>query len=77
MNLLKELAQALSEGGIDKVPEGWKTARQYASESGVGVAHASGLLKTATEAGMVERKRFRVRAGSVIKAVLHYRKVPA
>ena len=74
-NLLAELAEALANGGVEQVPVGWQTAQQLADDSGKSLPRTSEILRAGVRAGMVEVRTFRIRSGSKVYPVPHYRKV--
>jgi DNA-binding MarR family transcriptional regulator len=43
------------------VPKGWKTAYEWAMESGLSRSQASRLLREGEKKGMIERKMFRTK----------------
>lgn len=73
-DLLKHLIEALANGGIDKVPAGWQTAQQIASQSGKGLSRTKEVLREAVRADLVEARSFRIRTGGKVYPVPHYRK---
>lgn len=77
MNLLAELAEAIANGGVEEVPDGWQTAQQLADESGKSLARTSEVLRQAIRAGLVEVRTFRIRAGNKVYPVPHYRRKKA
>jgi hypothetical protein len=74
-NLLADLAAALAEGGIETVPDGWKTARQMSDESGYRQAQTQRIIAMSIEAGRLEKRVFRIMAGERVYPVPHYRRV--
>ena len=66
--LLREVRRAVDEG-----PDGWKTPRQIAKETGYSVAHTAKLLKTATEDGNAECRKFHVDQGNRSYPANHFR----
>lgn len=75
-NLLADLAEALRNGGIDTVPEGWQTAQQYAAEARLSLQRCHAILQQGINAGMVETKKFRIKTGERVYPVPHYRAKP-
>lgn len=73
-DLLKNLVEALANGGIEEVPAGWQTAQQIASESGKSISRTGEVLRAAVWAGLVEVRPFRIRTGGKVYPVPHYRK---
>lgn len=73
MSALKELAEAIANGGIEKPPKGFLTVVQHAETSGMSRVHASYVLRRAVAAGKAEVQSFRIRTGSRVLPVPHYR----
>ena len=74
-NLLSELAAALADGGIETVPDDWKTARELVRESGYKPAQGGRIIMEALNAGLLESRAFRIRSGQRVYPVPHYRRV--
>jgi hypothetical protein len=70
----QELAEALRGIAVEEVPEGWQTARQIAEEGGVSHERACHVVRKAFDAGLLDRKLFRITTGLITKHVPHYRK---
>jgi len=75
-NLLSDLVKALADGGIEQVPDGWKTAQQIAHESGKSRPRTSEVLRAGMRAKLIQTQVFRVRRGDKVYPVPHYRKMP-
>jgi predicted transcriptional regulator len=73
-NLLARLADAFS-AQVDEVPEGWRTADQIAAEAGKSTPTACRYLKQAIAAGLVEMRPYRIRSGTRVYPVPHYREI--
>lgn len=64
-------------GQPDAIPEGWKTAEQWAAEEkDMSVRSAGDLIKAAVKKGLMEKKSFRVMR-DVVRPIPHYRIVAA
>lgn len=71
-DFIKALGQLLSsETGT--VPEGWRTAGDMAREEGMGAHHMRNQLNRLVEAGLYERKKFKISNGSRVIHMFHYR----
>lgn len=55
---------------VEAVPDGWKTAAQWAVEFGKSASTTSRILKSSRR---VEFRKFRVRSGQVCRPIPHYR----
>lgn len=73
-NLLAELQAALSEPA-DKIPRGFKTAKQWAEEWDFQTAHTLKLLRNGVEKGLMEVRKFRTASGAGIRAIPYYGKL--
>lgn len=62
-----------SEIVTEEVPPGWLTTKDIAAKLGKGQSTVGAQLGRAVAAGTCERRNFRVRTGSVIRPVPHYR----
>lgn len=70
---ISALAKSL-EDSADKVPAGWKTARQVADEMGRSVGNANRVIQALIKSGSAETKSFKVSTPSCgVRAVPHYR----
>jgi len=57
----------------DKVPPGWRTARELCAILGKSDTRTYELLRDAVERGTCERRDFRVPAAGTVRAVPHYK----
>ena len=60
---------------VETVPPGWKTAREVGEQLGVCYEMAKIKCKDLVDAGLAERKDFRVKWGRGIRGTPHYRLV--
>lgn len=58
---------------VDKVPPGWLTVKELSAKLGKAPSTIGSLTARSVEAGRVERKSFRIRIGSAVRATPHYR----
>ena len=65
---LERLAGAMN-GGAEEVPEGWQTLKEIVEETGYTQGHVWQQL----EQGKVQKRKFRVQAGSMVRPIFHYR----
>ena len=72
---IDNLIEALAAGGIDTVPDGWQTMAQLAADAGKSIPRTSEIVRRAVSAGLVEVRTFRIRSGSKVYPVPHYREV--
>lgn len=71
---LAQWCAALSAGVVtDEVPPGWLTLRQIAAKMGKAESTMGAQIGRAVANGACERREFRIRTGSVIRPVPHYR----
>ena len=70
-----EALDRLMSQRIEAVPAGWKTAREVGEQLGVCYEMAKIRCKDLVEAGLAERKDFRVKWGRGIRGTPHYRLV--
>lgn len=69
---LAALQQALSPG--EQTPEsGFLTSKAWAQAWSLSDSHTYRLLQNGVAAGKVESKKFKVRTGSLLRSVVHYR----
>lgn len=72
MEALALLQQALS--GEEQTPDpGFMTRKDWATAWGLGESQTYRLLQNGVAAGKVESKKFKVRTGSLLRSVVHYR----
>lgn len=65
--------QAVASPAADKVPERWKTTHVWSKLWNKSYSHSVRLVSTATRAGLMERKEFRVMTDAgVVKPTPHY-----
>lgn len=69
MGLLRD---SIERGG-DEVPEGWKTAPQWAEEEGLSPNHAQKLIRGLVNSGKWEMEKFRLFRDERAYPVPHYR----
>lgn len=73
--LLKLIRNAI-DNKCDKVPEGWKTIKEYSAEWRLQMSQTSKLLREATSLGLMESKTFRIKNGQRgIYPVTHYKHI--
>ena len=70
---IDRLQAKLADGSSDEVPKGWETTKQMAKRKGLSVCRIQAQMNNLLAAGLVERKRFRIVIGGVVRAVSHYR----
>ena len=70
-----EALDRLMSQRCDAVPPGWKTAKQIAEEMDVCYEMAKLKLKDLVDAGLAERKDFKVKWGRGIRGLPHFRLV--
>lgn len=58
---------------VDEVPAGWKTTAQIADEGGWALSTARKIVLETLRAGRAEHRTFRIRTGTRVYAVPHYR----
>ena len=59
----------------ERVPDGWKTAREIAIELGLSENTVTTKLRRLIAEKKVETKKFTVQAGTRIIPVMHYRRI--
>jgi len=67
-----DVLAAANSGDADEVPEGWKTVREIAAETGFSEHHTWKQLRQLHERGKIERRRFKICTGTTIRPVPHY-----
>jgi len=65
----------MAEKMIDTVPNDFQTMKEIQAQWGLGEARTNSLLKEGVESGILEAKKFRIRAGSILRLVSHYREI--
>jgi hypothetical protein len=73
---LRELQSELAVLKIDDIPEGWHTVEQWAEIDGRAFSTVSAILLSGWRSGKVERDRFCVDLGGMLRKVWHYRVKP-
>ena len=58
----------------DKVPDGWMTINQIAKGIGKSKPTVRLRLRQMEEKGGLEKRKFKIRTGSRVRSVFHYRK---
>lgn len=58
---------------VEAIPAGWKTAKEIGDQLGVCYEMAKLRAKELVEAGLAERRNFKVKWGRGIRATPHYR----
>ena len=71
----KKFAKLLTECATkgDEVPKGWHSVAEIAEQFGKSSANTAKLLRTGVDNGKVARLMFRIRAGSRLYPIAHYR----
>jgi len=70
---LLEALKAQSEKQVEVVPKGWFTSSQLAKQVGVTTNTMNKNLKGLVQAGLYETKSFKIKSGSRIFGIPHYR----
>lgn len=78
---LDQLDSALSSSfnrhqGVDQVPEGWLTCKQWAEKEGKSRPWAGERIAVLVKAGEWEMRKFRVHTGLKVCSLPHYRPKP-
>jgi len=71
----QKLRDLMNDKKVDKVPEGFQTAKEIGEQWDLGEARTSSLLREGVQAGILEKKHFRIKAGTMLRSVSHYREV--
>jgi len=74
-NRLLDALKAESYKSVEVVPKGWFTSAQLASQLGIKTNWMNSNLRILIEAGKYESKLFRIKSGSRIFPIPHYREV--
>lgn len=77
LEALTRLKTALADGGLETPPEGFKTASQWAQETGQSIAQTARVLRDGVTQGLAEEVGYRVRMGKVVRKIAHFRIKPA
>jgi hypothetical protein len=67
------LIQSAIAEKCDAVPEGWYTAVELATAWGLQHAQTSRKIRSAIDAGIAEKRIFRVKCSSIVRLVPHFR----
>lgn len=71
---LRFIADHLSKGTLEEVPEGWKTSKQWSIDGKKSTAQTGVLLEAGVKAGVVEKQMFRIMMdGGSTRKVAHYK----
>jgi len=73
--LKKLMSEANLSGKPDDVPEGWMTLAQMATQAGVVDTTMRARVTKWIMNGLIQKKRFRIRAGRQVTEVWHYNKI--
>jgi hypothetical protein len=71
------MVQVGRSGKVDEVPEGWMTQVEIAENQGIPMSTAFSRIMSRMNAGLMQRKKFRVRCGKLTTEVWHYYKAEA
>lgn len=74
LSWLDDLKDIASSGRIDKVPPGWRTNVDWALFWGMSESQTRKLLKQAVKSGKASDRVFRIKRGSRVYPVLHWKK---
>lgn len=72
LDWLNQLREEFS-GRPVSVPDGWKTIKQLAKESGMSEVHTRKVVATGIENGTVEVKKFKIKTITRLMPVPHYK----
>lgn len=73
VNEFADMIVELQKREVDVIPKGFKTAKQWSMERGVTQQNVHRYIEPAVEAGLMEKKRFKIKQESGIRSVIHYR----
>jgi hypothetical protein len=68
------MGQVGNSGKVDEVPEGWMTQNEIAVSQGIPMSTAFSRIMSRINAGLMQRRKFRVKCGSITTEVWHYYK---
>ena len=68
-----EALDRLMSHRVESVPPGWKTGREISQQLGICYEMAKIKAKQLVQAGLAERKDFKVKWGRGVRATPHYR----
>ena len=69
---LDQLREEFS-GHAEDVPDGWKTVKQLAKETGMSEVHTRKLVAKGIESGTVDVRKFKIQTITRLMPVPHYR----
>lgn len=72
-DLVNAVSEYLSQFEAEKVPKGWYTLVQLGEKLGVHERQAGNYANRFIRCGKAQRKTFRIKAGSMIRPVAHYK----
>lgn len=76
LEALALLRRELDNQNSDAVPDGWRTAKQWAEAWGLQRAHTLSLLSSGVAAGRVETRDYKVPSPAGLRRIPHYRVIP-
>jgi hypothetical protein len=68
------MGQVGNSGKVDEVPEGWMTQNEIAASQGIPMSTAFSRIMSRINAGLMQRRKFRVVCGRITTEVWHYYK---
>ena len=73
---MNDWVQALQKARLNEAespPKGWKTIDEIASTMGLRQAYAYRTVEDLITLGLAEKKKFRVKCGSLVRGKFHYK----
>ena len=72
---LAQLLGKMRDGGVEPVPEGWRTVAQLAAEWGISISTARYHLTRLVAAGLAECHMYRIQFGRTATADIHHYRI--
>jgi hypothetical protein len=76
LEALALLRREMDNANEEEVPDGWRTAQQWADAWGLKRPHTSTLLASGMQSGRVESCEFKIKTAAGLRRIPHYRVKP-
>ena len=68
-----EMIASLKKSSEEKIPEGFRSIKEWASVQNIDRSTADKLIKQSHESGLMEKRNFRIQTGAGVRSIAHYK----
>jgi CRISPR/Cas system type I-B associated protein Csh2 (Cas7 group RAMP superfamily) len=68
-----DMIASLKKSTADKIPDGFRSVKEWASVQNIDRSTADKLIKQSCESGLMEKRNFRIETAAGVRSIAHYK----